>query len=113
VASASFLTIQLILMFGFSLAFFWRTIRHIEDDFDSWWSRFVGVYYISFGDFSETAFYTNSFDWTYFIIANTLICVVMMNLLIGILSEKLVEILEIKDQILYGELLDLLVVLET
>lgn len=36
-----------------------------------------------------------------------------MNLLIGILSEKLVEILEIKNQILYGELLDLLVVLET
>jgi hypothetical protein len=36
----------------------------------------------------------------------------MMNLLIGILSEKLVEILEIKKQLLYRELLDLIITLE-
>jgi hypothetical protein len=36
----------------------------------------------------------------------------MMNLLIGILSEKLVEILAIKEQILYSELLEMIIVLE-
>jgi hypothetical protein len=36
----------------------------------------------------------------------------MMNLLIGILSEKLVEVLAIKEQILYSELLAMIIVLE-
>jgi hypothetical protein len=112
-ASMSFLTIQFILMFGFSLAFYWRNIKYYDEDHGDWWSRFIGIYYITFGDFQETDLYKTGFDWTYFLLANIIICIVMMNLLIGILSEKLVEILEIKDQFLYKELLDLIITLET
>jgi hypothetical protein len=100
-------------MFGFSLAFFWRSIDTIDmDEHVSWFNRFLGVFYITFGDFHETDYYTSGFDWVYFFFANLLICVVMMNLLIGILSEKLAEIIENRDQLLYNELLDLIITLE-
>jgi hypothetical protein len=112
-ATLSFLAVQLILMFGFSLAFFWRSIDTIDmDEHVSWFNRFLGVFYITFGDFHETDYYTSGFDWVYFFFANLLICVVMMNLLIGILSEELAKIIENRDQLLYDELLDLIITLE-
>jgi hypothetical protein len=85
-------------MFGFSLAFYWRTVKFWGDDHSTtWWERFIGVFYITFGDFQESDIYHTGFDWTYFLFANVLICIVMMNLLIGILSETLADVLEVKD----------------
>jgi hypothetical protein len=57
-ATASFLIIQLILMLGFSLAFFWRHVDIVnDDDYPNWWAKFIGVYYIAFGDFANTSMY--------------------------------------------------------
>jgi hypothetical protein len=108
-------------MFGFSLAFFWRenydkikasntdsaetpavggepSTVEVRDT-TKWTANFLSVYYVAFGDFGETEDYKNNYDWVFFYLANFIICIIMMNLLIGILSEKLAFVMERKDQI--------------
>jgi hypothetical protein len=98
--TVTFLFIQLILMFGFSLAFYWRKNYNNEGaelTGSPWTKNFLSVYYVAFADFGETSDYTSDYDWVFFFLANFIICIIMMNLLIGILSEKLGEIMGRKD----------------
>jgi hypothetical protein len=67
---------------------------------------------VTFGDFGETEGYTTTWDYIFFFLAVFLICLIMMNLLIGVLSEELGAILGIYEQVVYEELLDLLIGIE-
>jgi hypothetical protein len=106
-----FMLIWCILLFGFSQALFWRVEYSLEGE-QTYWQRFIGVIYITFGDFHETDLFNSGFDWVFFFVNLFIICIVMMNLIIGILSERLADILEIKDRVDYEALLDLVFTLE-
>jgi hypothetical protein len=82
-------------MFGFSLAFFWiKAYEHTEHD--NFGSQFLIVYKLAFSDFEaftdsediDTSDFSH-FDWIAFASCHFLICIVMMTLLIGIISDEL------------------------
>jgi hypothetical protein len=105
------MSIWAILLFGFSQALFWRTEYSFEGD-QTEWQKLIGVIYITFGDFHETDLFSSGFDWLFFFVNVFIICIVMMNLLVGILSEKLADILEIESRVNYEALLDVVFTLE-
>lgn len=88
-------------MTGFAISFYWRVkYKHFQaiDDHTtdvSTLDPFMSVFMVTFGDFGETEGYTTSWDYIFFFLAVFLICLIMMNLLIGVLSEELATILGI------------------
>ena len=81
--------VVLIQIIGFTLAHYWRSrLLETEED-DPMGVSFSTIFMLSFGDFG--LYYENMtfIDAVIFFAATFLLTVVMMNLLIGILSEKL------------------------
>jgi hypothetical protein len=66
----------------------------------------------AFGDFANTSKFDKGLDWFFFVLATLIICLIMMNLFIGILGEKLSEILENKEKSNYCELCSIIYLLE-
>jgi hypothetical protein len=56
--------------------------------------RFLEFYFYAFGDFGSSDANESIVAWSMFIMSTLLICLIMMNLLIGLISEKLGEELE-------------------
>ena len=56
--------------------------------------RFLEFYFYAFGDFGSSDDNASIVAWSLFIMSTLLICLIMMNLLIGLISEKLGEELE-------------------
>jgi hypothetical protein len=98
----SFLAVLSIIMLGFAIAFYWRIkFKNLNSEdptndvrkLDS----FMSVFVLAFADFGGTESYATGWDWFFFFLAVFIICIIMMNLLIGVLSEKLGEVLAIYD----------------
>jgi hypothetical protein len=84
----------------------------IEDS--SYTENVMSVFMNSFGDFSLLTSEMNTLDYLLLVSSTTLICLVMMNLFIGILSVKLEEIIESRaeDKNKYKELCGLIFEME-
>jgi hypothetical protein len=65
----------------------------------------------SFGEFQVNDSF-DGMDWTVFLLAIFIIALVMMNLIIGIIHEKLSDLLDLKVQNNYKNLLDIIIDLE-
>ena len=72
----------------------------------------VMVLFNSFGEFYVNDDF-DSIDWLVFLLAAFLISLIMMNLIIGIITEKLSDLLDLKIQNNYKNLLDIIIDLET
>jgi hypothetical protein len=102
--AVSFMAILFILMFGFSLS---QYFRHLIDDEmvnSEFWIDVHDILFNAFGDFAHSEKEDSSLDWFFFVLATFIICLIMMNLFIGILGEKLSEMLENKEKSDYCEL---------
>jgi hypothetical protein len=93
-----FLLILFLLLSGFALAFYWRNKLPMEEEDSTVGEHFTNVFMNAFGDFSLVYSDMTFIDAFLLFLATFLICLVMMNLFIGILSAKLEEVLESKAE---------------
>jgi hypothetical protein len=102
IEAVKFLSVQVVLMFGFSLAFYWlsaygSTVEERQNGEIYLSKQFVSIYRIAFSDFDEIGDYDSYFNWIFFAFCHFLISIIILTLLIGIISEKLADILAIKE----------------
>ena len=90
----SYLSALCIMMVGFTTAYNYRNILDVDKENISFGLIFHDVFFNAFGDFSVAESNESKIDWFFFFAATLLICLIMLNLFIGILSEKLSEMLE-------------------
>jgi hypothetical protein len=111
-----FITVLMVLVSGFALATFYGQIIDIENEQQTGiLTHFFGFFLVAVGDFSVTG--GENIDSpvlaTIFVLASFIILIIMMNLLIGIISEKLAEILEQREKNDYRELCSLIFDIES
>jgi hypothetical protein len=94
---------------GFALAFYWKDKINTEIDDSRIGGQFTSVFMNAFGDFGMVYDDMTIIDSFLFFSGSFLICLIMMNLFIGILSEKLATVLEERAEPRneYAELCDL------
>jgi hypothetical protein len=102
-----FIVVLLVLIAGFAFSTFFRQVmnKHDNDEGKGLMYHAYSTFMTALGDF---AMQTEDLDsivlYIIFILAAFIILIVMMNLLIGIISEKLAEVLEQKEKNDYREL---------
>ena len=90
-----FIAVVFIQILGFTFALYWRhQILEEEDDDSNFIQNFSSIFMNAFGDFSLQQEEMVFIDGFIMYGATLLICLVMMNLFIGILGEKLEEVIE-------------------
>jgi hypothetical protein len=88
-----------LIIIGFALAFYWLNKPAFDFNEASIFEAILQVLFFTFADFSQTSDSWEHIDWVLFMLAIFIICFIMMNLLIGLLSEKLAEVLEDREKI--------------
>jgi hypothetical protein len=88
-----------LIIIGFALAFYWLNKPTFDFNEASIFEAILQVLFFTFADFSQTSDSWEHIDWVLFMLAIFIICFIMMNLLIGLLSEKLAEVLEDREKI--------------
>ena len=111
-SALSFMAILFIMMIGFSMSQFFRAL--LDDDMvnSEFWVDVHDILFNAFGDFAHSEKSETGLDWFLFVLATFIICLIMMNLFIGILGEKLSEILENREKNDYCELCSIVFLLE-
>ena len=104
-----FIVVLLVLIAGFSFSTYYRQVMNkLEDEEDANMGLLIHVYSIFMTALGDFGLFTEKIDsvvlYIMFILATFIILIVMMNLLIGIISEKLAEVLEQKEKNDYREL---------
>lgn len=107
--SLTFIVVLLVLLVGFTLATYFRQILYHGEEETGLASHTYATFMTALGDFESQTETLNSIVLYFIFVASTvLILIVMMNLLIGIISEKLAEVLEQKEKNDFYELCQLL-----
>ncbi len=74
-------------MLGFACSLFFRKQMDLSIDSEEFWNCFILTFLNSFGDFDKENM--SFFDWILFTMSTIVMLLILMNLFIGILSEKL------------------------
>lgn len=108
-----FLLVVAIMIIGFMFALYWRNLEYLEGTVGLMES-FQIIFMNGFGDFSLAKENMSFIDIVIFYASTILICLLMMNLLIGILSEKLAEVVEQRSEnkVKYAEKADMIFQIE-
>jgi hypothetical protein len=111
-----FLVVLAVLIAGFTLATYYRQILLLDEsdaDYSSMSDHGYSVIMTALGDFgAQTENLDSMVLYAIFFLATLIILIVMMNLLIGIISERLAEVIEQKEKNSYFELCQLICDLE-
>jgi hypothetical protein len=90
----SFMVIQLFMVSGFAFSTYYREVLLETDNTDSVLHHLRWTIFTMFGDFGNSDNIDNPTGMFIFYFTCFIMLIVMMNLLIGIISEKLSEVLE-------------------